>query len=84
MGKAGICVNVSAIAYLIITTLFSFFPPELPVSKVNMNYSVLVFGAVVLLGMGFYFVRGRQIYTGPVVEQRIEVDRPDIGLERMA
>ena len=74
MGRAGLWVNGVAIVYLVITTMFSFFPPELPVTKVNMNYSALVFGAVVLFWVGFYVVRGRFVYTGPIVERGIMVD----------
>ena len=63
-----------AIAYLLITTIFSFFPSELPVNKTNMNYSSLVFGAVVILGMGYYLLQGRKVYNGPIVEHDIMLD----------
>lgn len=74
MGRVGVGVNMVAVVYLLITTIFSFFPPELPVTKVNMNYSVLVFGAVLLFGVGFYLVKGRHVYTGPIIERGIIID----------
>ena len=73
LGKAGIWVNGFAVVYLVITTVFSFFPPVLPVTRGNMNYSSLVFGAVVLGGLGYYGMRKRRVYLGPVVEIPIVV-----------
>lgn len=80
MGRTGVGVNIVAVVYLLITTIFSFFPPELPVTKVNMNYSILVFGAVLLFGMAFYLVRGRHVYTGPIIERGIMIDE-DRGVQ---
>ena len=63
-----------AAVYLIVTTLFSFFPPALPVTRGNMNYSVVVFGVVVIFGVVFYLLKRRQVYTGPIVEREIVID----------
>lgn len=66
LGRAGTWINAFSVCYLIITTVFSFFPPELPVTVSNMNYSTLVFAIVVILGLGHYTVFARNTYTGPV------------------
>ncbi|MCJ1476211.1 hypothetical protein MMC13_004877 [Lambiella insularis] len=68
MGRAGLPVNVVAVCFLLISIVFSFFPPGVPVNPVTMNWSVVVFWGAVILGLGYYAVRGRRGYQGPVVE----------------
>lgn len=68
LGRVGIFINGFSVVYLIITTVFSFFPPELAVTLQNMNYPVLVFGMVMLFGLGYYALFARKVYTGPAVE----------------
>lgn len=67
----GLLVNGFSACYLVISTVFSFFPPELPVTLDNMNWSCLMFWGTVLLGLVFYAVRGRKNYEGPVIERPI-------------
>ena len=74
LGKAGIWINIYAITYLIVAMIFTFFPPELPVTPKNMNYSSLVFGAAILFGLVFYAVRGRKVYHGPVIDDDVPLD----------
>jgi len=64
----GLAVNVFAVAFLLISLFFSFWPPALPVTLVTMNWSCAVFGGVVVLGVMWYAVAGRKAYHGPVVE----------------
>ena len=73
LGRAGLPINVCALAFLFISTLFSFFPPATPVTAVSMNWSVVVFMGGIIIGLVFYAVRGRKIYTGPIVERPIIV-----------
>ncbi|PWY92298.1 amino acid transporter [Aspergillus heteromorphus CBS 117.55] len=68
MGRWGILVNIASICFLTITIVFSFFPEELPVTATNMNWSVVVFFGEFFLGFGWYIVRGRKSYNGPIVE----------------
>ncbi|RAL07831.1 amino acid transporter [Aspergillus homomorphus CBS 101889] len=68
LGRGGIVVNLASIAFLTITIFFSFFPSELPVTAVNMNWSVVVFFGELFIGLAWYVVRGRHVYHGPIVE----------------
>ncbi|KAI9647889.1 hypothetical protein NHQ30_004277 [Ciborinia camelliae] len=67
-GVFGIANNIFACVFLVIITFFSFFPPTAKVTPATMNYSVLVFGSVVLFSIIYYVAYARKFYTGPVVE----------------
>ena len=67
-GVWGILNNIFGCAYLIVIWFFSFWPPTSPTSPSTMNYSSLVAGFVVLFSIVYYFVRGRRVYSGPIVE----------------
>jgi choline transport protein len=71
LGRLGIFVNIFSICFLVVSVVFSFFPPTIPVTLVSMNWSILVFGGAVVLGLGFYTVRGRKNYHGPIFERSI-------------
>ncbi|MCJ1318976.1 hypothetical protein MMC15_004308 [Xylographa vitiligo] len=64
----GTTVNVLAILYSVIGIFFSFWPPTMTVTAQTMNWSVAVFGGVIVFAMIFWFVHGRKVYTGPIVE----------------
>ena len=68
LGRAGIPVNVIAIAYSIVGIFFSFWPPGVDPTATTMNWSVAVYGGVLLFSLGFWAVHGRKVYTGPIVE----------------
>jgi choline transport protein len=71
LGKLGFSVNLFSLFFLAISIIFSFFPPGIPVTLVSMNWSILVFGGAVVLGLIFYVVRGHKNYNGPIVERGI-------------
>jgi len=68
MGPLGLYVNILSIIFLIISIVFSFFPPAIPVTLESMNWSCLVFGGATVLGLAWYAVRGRKQYNGPIFE----------------
>ena len=68
LGRAGIPVNVFSIAYSIIGIFFSFWPPSINPTPTSMNWSVAVYGGVLLLSLAFWAVHGRNFYTGPILE----------------
>lgn len=43
------------------------FPPYQPVTTLNMNYSSLIFGAVIIFSGIYWVFRGRKQYDGPNV-----------------
>ena len=68
LGRWGVPVTIISIVYTIVTLFFSFFPSALPVTPQNMNYSILIYGAAVLVMMSFWVIHGRKVYTGPIWE----------------
>ena len=75
-GFFGIMTNSFAIIYLIIIFFFSLWPPTNHPTAATMNYSSLMFGGTMIFSVLYYFLRARNVYTGPV----IQVDRGG-GLE---
>lgn len=68
LGRAGVPVIVLSLAYSIVGIFFSFWPPISKVSAVTMNWSILVFGGVLLFSLFFWAIHGRNVYTGPILE----------------
>lgn len=66
LGKFGLPLNIFAVIYSVFIVIFLFFPPYQPVTAQNMNYACLVFGAVVLFSLVWWFIRGRRTYSGPL------------------
>jgi choline transport protein len=68
LGRWGLPINIFAVAYSTMTVIFSFFPPEVPVTAATMNYACAVYGGVILLGIVYYMLRGRHKFVGPSTE----------------
>ena len=67
-GAIGVANNAFACAYLAFVFFFSFWPTFKDVTAANMNWSILVTGAIALLSTVYYLVWARKTYHGPVVE----------------
>lgn len=66
LGKVGgLIVNSIAVAWLLVAIVFSTFPSYEPVTQQNMNYSLVVMVGWMVIGLAYYFVRGRKTYQGP-------------------
>lgn len=61
-------VNVLSIAYGLLAVFFSFWPATAVVDAKSMNWSVAVFGGVLVFSIVYWALVGRKVYTGPVVE----------------
>ncbi|KAF2240361.1 amino acid transporter [Trematosphaeria pertusa] len=70
-GLLGTLNNIVACAYLLLVIFFGYWPTMLPVTAANMNWSSTVLGSVAIFSMGYYLLRARNGYTGPVVEVRL-------------
>lgn len=68
LGKWGVWVNGFAIAWSVLVMFFSFWPSSVPVTAKTMNWSCVLWSAVMLFAVGFWTVHGRKVYKGPVVE----------------
>lgn len=71
LGRASIPIIVLSLAYSVVGIFFSFWPPASEVTAVTMNWSILVFGGVLLFSLVFWALHGRKVYTGPIVETGI-------------
>jgi len=67
-GALGIANNVFACIYLSFVFFFSFWPSFAEVTPANMNWAILVTGAIALLSAVYYAVWARKTYHGPIVE----------------
>jgi choline transport protein len=72
LGKWGVPINAFAIGWSVLVLFFSFWPQNIPVTPVNMNWSVLLWGAVNIFAILFWVVHGRKVYKGPIVETHVE------------
>jgi choline transport protein len=68
LGKAGIFINVGALAFLVVVWVFVFFPIaiEPAVTAATMNWNVVIFVGTMAFAMVYYFARGSGRYTAPV------------------
>lgn len=69
MGRVfGLCVNLVALGWLCLVFVVAFFPgvPAPSLTLAAMNWSIVVFAAVVLLSAVYFVVWGRKGYIGPV------------------
>ncbi|KAK5136332.1 hypothetical protein LTR08_003705 [Meristemomyces frigidus] len=67
LGRAGLPCNIISVMFLLLVYVFAFFPLGAPVSLETMNWSVLLYGAVVIFSLVYFAVYGRHAYQGPVV-----------------
>lgn len=56
---------------MFVVIFFSFWPPATPTTEVSMNYSVLVFGAIILLSIAYYLTVAHGTYVAPLVEVEV-------------
>jgi len=78
LGRYGLAVNTAALVYGVFICIFLPFPSFMPVTAVNMNYASPVFGAVLLFSVGYWFARGKSVYSGPIREVMEEEFTDDV------
>ena len=66
MGRAGLAVNLLALAYLIFVVIWMPFPQILPVTGSNMNYAGPLLGAIILGALLDWVISGRKRFKVPV------------------
>ena len=73
LGRFGLPINIFAAVYTLVTVVFSFFPSSISegINAQNMNYSCLVYGGVILLGILYYAVIGHRGYKGPSLDMSL-------------
>ena len=78
LGRLGIPCNIFALVWIAITMTFSFFPAIIPVTLVTMNWSCLIWGGTMIIGIVYYFGYQRGRYNGPIVETEYDHFAPRI------
>ena len=66
LGKMGIFINIGAVAWLLMVWVFCFFPVAIPVTVTTMNWNVVMFVGISVVGLGYWFAWGRKAYRPPV------------------
>lgn len=67
LGKLGFPINCFAFLYSCFAMVFVCFPVTVPVSAESMNYAIVMFTGVFIIAVVWYFVKGKDVYKGPVV-----------------
>ncbi|KAH6888457.1 amino acid/polyamine transporter I [Thelonectria olida] len=62
LGKYGRVVNIISLIYCSITTVFFFMPYTPNPTPADMNYAIAIFGVMLIIAIGFWFIRGRKTY----------------------
>lgn len=70
-GLLGILNNAFSCSYTLFVLFWSFWPPKMPATPENMNYSILVTGAVIIFSIVYYYVWGKAQYKGPLIEHQV-------------
>jgi choline transport protein len=60
--------NLFACIYLIVLWFFSFWPGSVGANAKSSNFSSVTFSGTVLFAVVWYLIRGRESYSGPVLE----------------
>lgn len=66
LGAMGLPINVAALMFLTWIWVFCFFPQTTPVTAATMNWNIVINAGIMLLAVGYYFVRGKHHYVAPV------------------
>jgi hypothetical protein len=80
LGKWGVWVNIGALIYTMAVFPFTFWPPVPKPTLDVMNWSCLMYGAVIILATVYYIIHGRKTYTLPqeIIEEFSSFD-DDVG-----
>ena len=62
LGRLGPAVNWISVVYCVITTVFFLFPAEPSPAPADMNYAIAVFGIMLIVSVGFWFLKGHKTY----------------------
>ena len=66
LGKYGPLVNVTALVFLSTFWFFQFFPVTPDPTPAGMNWSCVLWSAILIFMMIYYALRARHVYAGPI------------------
>lgn len=70
-GFLGTMNNIYACTYMLFVLFWSVWPSETPINYTTMNCSIVVTGGVLILSGLWYFLRARNEYDGPLIDEEI-------------
>ncbi|KXH43476.1 choline transport protein [Colletotrichum salicis] len=80
LGRFGPAINWISVIYCAITTVFFFFPSAPNPAPADMNYAIAVFGVMMVVTLGFWFIKGQYTYlrTDDAAERIIEAQNAEV------
>ncbi|KAJ3491279.1 hypothetical protein NLG97_g5625 [Lecanicillium saksenae] len=66
LGKFGIPINAAAVAVVVWSFFWAFWPQSYPVTAEGFNWSVAIFVPTIIAALIYYVFKGRYVYDGPV------------------
>lgn len=70
LDRFGLAINIAAVCFLLVLSVFCFFPPVTPVTPISMNWGCLLYGSMVIFATVYYVLHGKKAYTPPVHRMR--------------
>ncbi|RKK81565.1 hypothetical protein BFJ68_g17610, partial [Fusarium oxysporum] len=70
LGRLGLAINIVSEAFLVVTFVLAFMPGNPNPTALQMNWSILIYGAVALSSLVYYVFHGTHRYEGPVAYVR--------------
>lgn len=80
LGRYGYFANVVSLIYCSITTVFFFFPGGPKPAPADMNWAIAVFGVMLVIAVGFWFIQGRKSYLRTEESMLRSVMHPEAGV----
>lgn len=71
MGKLGYFVNAYAVLWTAFVSVIFLFPTIKPVTKLNMNYAIIILAAIFICAGVYWVISGRKFYIGPISETHV-------------
>lgn len=66
LGRYGLAINITAVLFLLVIWVFTFFPVASHPAVVDMNWASLRYAMVVIFALVYYMACARHVYRGPV------------------
>ncbi|KAF2668448.1 amino acid transporter [Microthyrium microscopicum] len=66
LGRWGFTINIMSLLFLLFVFIMCFFPATPLPAPASMNWAILIYGVVMLFSLGFFWLKGRHVYHGPV------------------
>lgn len=70
LGQWGLAINIASEAFLVVIFIVTFMPGNPNPTPSEINWSIVIYGAVAFFSLAYYFLRGTHRYEGPVVYVR--------------